>query len=181
MLPERFQLCSPQLLFRLTEHGSSFTEFWKRIDNAERTILIIKTSTGHIFGVYCSGSWTNRRKSPKRYFGTGETFLFKVDEEMDALHFYPWTRSSPNDMFLAAGRNYLLIGGNGLAITINDELRYASRTDSVPQDQLVPDAKHRASISNLWPSVSRDLAMMDEDLADYEDHEDFHLSDEELY
>ena len=50
--------------------------------------------------------------------------MFKVDEEIDALHFYPWTRSSPNDMFLAAGRNYLLIGGNGLAITINDELQY---------------------------------------------------------
>ncbi|CAD5234306.1 unnamed protein product [Bursaphelenchus xylophilus] len=133
--PSRYQLETPLLLFRLSEHGASFTQLWAQIDEAEQSLLIIRTTTGEIFGAYCSACWAERRdvreRARTRYFGTGESFVFKQPKDQLFPTIYPWVgrnHEQPDQcpqMFMTAGDKFLIIGsGGGDAIAIRDELTH---------------------------------------------------------
>ena len=55
-----------------------------------------------IFGAYCSTSWGERNLKDDKglrqaYFGTGETFLFKMgDEDGEEAVKYPWVNLNPS-------------------------------------------------------------------------------------
>uniref|UniRef100_A0A915A603 RING-type domain-containing protein n=1 Tax=Parascaris univalens TaxID=6257 RepID=A0A915A603_PARUN len=132
-LPNRFQLETPRILFRLSDDGSSFTQLWAKIDEAEQTLIVIKSSNGEVFGAYCSASWAERHdaheRARSRYFGTGESFVWKVDVESGQLRVYTWVGNRGDcadncpQMFMAADDKSLVIGsGGGDAIAIRDEL-----------------------------------------------------------
>lgn len=52
-----FQRAEYQLLWRATEHGFSTGSFHARVDNHQKTIVVIKATTGAIFGGYTSLQW----------------------------------------------------------------------------------------------------------------------------
>lgn len=85
-----------------------------------------------VFGAYCSASWAERNyKDDKgmrqRYFGTGETFLFKLGSDKDATKAerYQWvnlTKENPEEgltkaeahareLFMSAQTDMIAIGG----------------------------------------------------------------------
>ncbi|KAI1723682.1 TLD domain-containing protein [Ditylenchus destructor] len=132
-LPSRFQLETPQLLFRLSEHGASFVQLWTQIDDADQTLFVIRTTSGEVFGAYCSSCWVERRdvreRSKTRYFGTGESFVWSLHPELQLPVIYGWSGQHSDhpdtcpQMFMTAGDRYLIIGsGGGDAIAIRDEL-----------------------------------------------------------
>ncbi|KHJ98889.1 hypothetical protein OESDEN_01128 [Oesophagostomum dentatum] len=134
-LPPRLQLATPQLLFRLSTDGASFTHLWSKIDQAEQTLLLIKTTTGEKFGAYCSSSWAERNdrreRSKSKYFGTGESFVWVLEEELELPIIYGWVGNNNEhpdacpQMFMAAGDKSLVIGsGDGDAIRISEELTH---------------------------------------------------------
>jgi len=45
------------LLYRASKHGMSAAEFHKRCDHSSPTIIIVKSSSGYIFGGYTECSW----------------------------------------------------------------------------------------------------------------------------
>uniref|UniRef100_A0A7E4VEM7 TBC1 domain family member 24 n=1 Tax=Panagrellus redivivus TaxID=6233 RepID=A0A7E4VEM7_PANRE len=150
-LPTRFQLETPSLLFRLSENGVSFTQLWNLIDQAEQSILIIKSTKNEVFGAYCSASWSERRdfheRTRSKYFGTGESFVWYADRSIGLPRIFHWAGTSsdhPDDcpqMFMTANDRLLIVGsGGGDAISIRDELTsglsYACNTFSSPA--LVP-------------------------------------------
>jgi len=147
-LPERCRLETPTLLFRLSQDGASFVQLWTRIDAAERSLLLIRATTGAIFGAYVSSSWSERNdqseRSRSKYFGTGESFVWKISD--GKLMVYRWVDNSMHEdsliqipqMFMAAGNKFLIIGsGGGDAIYICDELSrgrtYPSETFNSPE------------------------------------------------
>ncbi|CEF62674.1 MIP14691p [Strongyloides ratti] len=132
-IPERLQLETPILIFTLSEQGISFVNFWNKIDEAEQSLIIIKTMKGDIFGGYASSSWSERKDLKERqrskFFGTGESFVFKVDENSKLPIIYDWVGNhwdqsdDPPQMFMAAGDRFLILGsGNNTSIEIRDEL-----------------------------------------------------------
>uniref|UniRef100_A0A0K0FWU5 MIP14691p (inferred by orthology to a D. melanogaster protein) n=1 Tax=Strongyloides venezuelensis TaxID=75913 RepID=A0A0K0FWU5_STRVS len=132
-IPERLQLETPILIFTLSEQGISFVNFWNKIDEAEQTLFIIRTMKGDIFGGYASSSWAERKDIKERqrskFFGTGESFVFKVDESSKLPIIYDWVGNhwdqsdDPPQMFMAAGDRFLILGsGSNSAIEIRDEL-----------------------------------------------------------
>ncbi|CAD6185300.1 unnamed protein product [Caenorhabditis auriculariae] len=134
-LPERLQLVTPRLLFRLSEDGASFTHFWEKVQLAEQTLLIIKSTKGDIFGSFCSSGWKERHERGERcktrFFGTGESYVFTMNFDIQMPDIYYWAgkgRDSPSkypQYFMAATDKLLLIGsGGGDAIRIADELTH---------------------------------------------------------
>ncbi|CAJ0568829.1 unnamed protein product, partial [Mesorhabditis spiculigera] len=113
-LPPRLQLSTPQLLFRLSKDGASFTQLWNKVDEADQSIIIIRSVMGEVFGAYCSASWSERNDRHERmrtkYFGTGESFVFRVDKNdiADLPIIYNWVGTSGEQpdqacqMFMAA-------------------------------------------------------------------------------
>ncbi|KAJ1362562.1 hypothetical protein KIN20_022162 [Parelaphostrongylus tenuis] len=134
-LPPRLQLETPKLLFRLSIDGASFTHLWSKIDCAEQSLLLIRTTRGEKFGAYCSSSWAERNdrreRSKSKYFGTGESFIWVLDRELGLPIIYGWVGNNNENadaspqMFMAAGDKLLVIGsGDGDAIRISEELTH---------------------------------------------------------
>ncbi|KAE9419371.1 hypothetical protein Angca_002435, partial [Angiostrongylus cantonensis] len=134
-LPPRLQLETPKLLFRLSNDGASFTHLWSKIDCAEQSLILIRTTKGEKFGAYCSSSWAERNdrreRSKSKYFGTGESFIWVLDRELGLPVIYGWVGNNNENadaspqMFMAAGDRLLVIGsGDGDAIRISEELTH---------------------------------------------------------
>ncbi|CAJ0581524.1 unnamed protein product, partial [Mesorhabditis spiculigera] len=130
-LPPRFQFSTPQLAYRLTSDGTSLKRFWSKIDDAQQSILIIRSTAGDVFGAYCSASWATRKEGLQghsKYFGTGETFVFRIDDkDLSGMPIvYNWTgyyRAGAPELFMTATDDLLIVGsGDGDAIRISSEL-----------------------------------------------------------
>uniref|UniRef100_A0A0N5ABQ3 TLDc domain-containing protein n=1 Tax=Syphacia muris TaxID=451379 RepID=A0A0N5ABQ3_9BILA len=129
--PGRLQFDTPQLLFRTSSGGISFTNFWAKIEHAEQTLIIILTSKKDVFGAFCSAPWSERkyRHSKSRYFGTGESFVWRLDRNTNTPVVYQWVGQNsehpdqcPQYFMTADDRSLIIGGGNGDAISIRDEL-----------------------------------------------------------
>nr|CAD2204564.1 unnamed protein product [Meloidogyne enterolobii] len=156
-LPQRFQLETPKLLFRLSEHGTSFVQLWTRIEQADQSLLIIKSTTREVFGAYVSSSWAERNdvheRAKAKYFGTGESFVWRLDDELKLPIIYTWSDQLCDNYFMAAHDKFLIIGsGGGDAIAIRDELvegsSRASRTYQSPE--LVSGGQFQIDELEVW-------------------------------
>ncbi|VDM12100.1 unnamed protein product, partial [Wuchereria bancrofti] len=125
-LPEKYQLKTPMLIYHLCDDGTSFYRLWTKIDEAESTLLIIKTDKSEVLGAFCDEPWGNRIKTRERgngkYFGGGLSFVWNLDDN-NQVNKYDW-KESQAECFMAAPYSreptVLMIGGN--AIYIVDEL-----------------------------------------------------------
>merc|ERR1711910_219632 len=100
-LPERIISVKPTLAYSSNEHGVSLTTFFTRVDKYEPSIIVIRNSNLEVFGAFCSTTWGQRnQKDDKglrmRYFGTGETFLFKF-QRGSMLTKYEWVKKDLSD------------------------------------------------------------------------------------
>ncbi|CAJ0917869.1 unnamed protein product, partial [Mesorhabditis belari] len=135
-LPSRYQFTTPQLLYRLTDDGISFSRFWARVEDAEQSIMVIRTIDGEIFGAYCSSSWIERKDSNERkkrkYFGTGESYVFRLENTNSSglPLIYNWAghaiKNAPEFFMTATDKSLIVGSGNGDAIRIVDELTMGS-------------------------------------------------------
>lgn len=90
-----------------------------RIDNAEQTLLIIRSTQQEIFGAYCSSCWSERRdvreRAKTRYFGTGESLVWRLHPELQLPVIYPWAGQNSEhpdtcpQMFMTAGDRFLIV------------------------------------------------------------------------
>ncbi|GMR31599.1 hypothetical protein PMAYCL1PPCAC_01794 [Pristionchus mayeri] len=153
--PSRLQLMTPELLFKLSQDGASFTHLWSKVDEADQTLLIIRSARGEVFGAYCSSSWAERNdrreRTKSKYFGTGESFVFKITgrDDCQKVEIFGWVGNNNNEpgdhvpqMFMTAGDRLIVIGsGDGDAIRISEELTQgiSSRCSTFNSPPLVDD------------------------------------------
>jgi len=160
-LPDRISSVKPTLAYSSNEHGVSLTTFFNRVDKYEPTIIAVRTTDKEVFGAYCSTSWGQRnQKDDKgmrmRYFGTGETFLFKFKEGSTACIKYEWVKKDDSisdddenqkkdrakELFMSADNTMVTIGGGGgTAIYLDENLRFGQteRCETFENDPLCSD------------------------------------------
>jgi len=156
-LPDRIISVKPTLAYSSNEHGVSLTTFFNRVDKYEPSIIVIRNSQMEVFGAYCSTSWSQRNQKDdkglrQRYFGTGETFLFKFDKG-SMLTKYEWVNKDQSDdedneeikkdrakeLFMSADNTMITIGGgSGTAIYLDENLRFGQteKCDTFDNDPL---------------------------------------------
>lgn len=135
-MPERLQLVTPTLAYQLSQDGTSFYNFWNKVDKLDQTIIIIKSTSGAIFGAYCSSTWSERHDRKERtrskYWGTGESYVFRMNKEMELPEIYAWVGNNPDvsssecpQYFMSATDKSFVIGSGGCdAIRIDEELTH---------------------------------------------------------
>uniref|UniRef100_A0A8R1DX74 Rab-GAP TBC domain-containing protein n=1 Tax=Caenorhabditis japonica TaxID=281687 RepID=A0A8R1DX74_CAEJA len=135
-MPDRLQLVTPQLAYRLSQDGTSFHNFWNKIDQLDQSIIIIKDTKGFIFGAYCSSTWAERHDRKERtrskYWGTGESYVFRMNKDLELPEIYQWVGSAPDatpetspQYFMAATEKSIVIGSGGNdAIRVDEELTH---------------------------------------------------------
>jgi hypothetical protein len=125
-LPPRFGLCDWALLYSTEQHGCSLRTCYSRLDGSCGTLLVCLDGEGHIFGSFVTEEWTDVHRDGKRYFGNGETFLFKMHP---TFRRYNWTRR--NDHFVLAAPDCLAFGGGGhFGLYFDGSFEYGSSQES---------------------------------------------------
>ncbi|XP_023326393.1 TBC1 domain family member 24 isoform X2 [Eurytemora carolleeae] len=137
LIPERITMITPKLVYSSNDHGTSLQTFFNKTEKYEPTILVIKSYEGDVFGAYCSTTWACRNEKDDRgmrqtYFGTGETFLFKLDG--DKVLKYPWVgenkeiegRGNRAEQLYMSGDTTMITvgGGDGTGLYLDENLEF---------------------------------------------------------
>ncbi|XP_012556178.1 TBC1 domain family member 24 isoform X1 [Hydra vulgaris] len=87
-LPLRLQVKKPYLLFTTNNDGYNLKTLYLKCEKAEQTLMIFGTTTGEVLGAYLSSSLKNRHNGNQNlsFFGTVETFIFKLNPESVCYH-----------------------------------------------------------------------------------------------
>jgi len=122
-LPAKIKLFKPRRLFCASKDGFNLNTIMVKAKKEEYTLIVLKTSTGKIFGAYVSCLWEKLDK----YSGTGEMFIFSLSP----FKKYAWTKKNPFFFMIDAKTNSLMIGGGeGTAIYLDVELNHGSSRTS---------------------------------------------------
>ena len=103
-LPRMLQIENISLLYSMLNDGSDLTSFYRKTSGSQYSILIVETTKGGIFGGFTSVPW----KITTKYYGTGECFLFKVDNDGKVIN-YSWTLQ--NEFFMYSTSDQIAMGG----------------------------------------------------------------------
>ena len=87
-----------RLLFSTVHHGQSFTTMMRDITDKGPTVIVIKDTSGHVFGGFASQSWN---PSPK-FSGTSRCFLFSCQPN---IAIYQATGCNENYMYFNHGQD----------------------------------------------------------------------------
>ncbi|XP_020610901.1 TLD domain-containing protein 1-like [Orbicella faveolata] len=85
-----------RLLFSTQIHGESFSAFIHQITNQGPVVIVVRDTSGHVFGGFASMSWTIK----SHFVGDSYCFLFSVKPNMGVYH--P-TGYNENFMYLNMG------------------------------------------------------------------------------
>lgn len=104
-LPPAMALRDWRLRYSTEHHGCSLRTAFHRLAGAGPTVLLVLDAAGHTFGAYASEAW----QPAQRYYGTGESFLFRASPGSFAA--YHWT--GKNSHFQLASVDSIAMGGGG--------------------------------------------------------------------
>ena len=103
-LPGGIKLSKWSLLFSPGRDGYSHLTFFRKLEEHEQTILIIKDSRGYIFGAFLTEEWHNTAN----FYGDGFSFVFTF-RDGDDLELYPATGETDN--YIQSDEDGIIIGG----------------------------------------------------------------------
>lgn len=105
-LAERLQFRPWNLLYSVLRDGSHFTSFYSKVRGYKHSVLIVETESGEKFGGFASCEW----RSLNAFFGCGECFIFKFNDEKQFQHF-GWSGS--NNFYMFSSATQIAMGGGG--------------------------------------------------------------------
>jgi hypothetical protein len=122
-LPMRLRESEPTLLYSTLMHGISQNTFYQKALKHPFTILVILDRSGHVFGGFATEPWKCFPSRSRKYYGTGECFLFSMKPK---LQIYPWSRI--NDYFMYSDEKCIGFGGGGagFGLWLDSDFLYGS-------------------------------------------------------
>lgn len=93
-----------EVVYGISKDGDSLRTFYSNTKKYNPTIILIKDTKGNIFGGFISEKW----HCSKRFYGTGESFLFSFKEK-GKVSAYKWTGA--NELIVYSDDNKLVMGG----------------------------------------------------------------------
>lgn len=157
--PARYHDCDLQRLYCTDVDGISMLTLLKKVADRAPVFILIRDTRRHTFGCYGSAAW---RDSCTRSYGTGESFVFKLDG--DTANVFKWTRA--NTFFQLSSHEHLAIGGGGhFALWIDGELARGT-TAHCPTYDNPPLTTSRVERAN--GKKGDDVSSGDGDMVDFE-------------
>uniref|UniRef100_A0A6U0TZV2 Oxidation resistance protein 1 n=1 Tax=Pinguiococcus pyrenoidosus TaxID=172671 RepID=A0A6U0TZV2_9STRA len=122
-LPALVRMHNWKLLYSMRSHGASFSTLARRVKMYENTLLVVHTTNGEVFGGFATRPWEFKvEEKDAQYYGSGQSFLFRVNEELqdqedgivqfwERVSVFPW--SGRNSYFQLSSKNSLAFGAGG--------------------------------------------------------------------
>lgn len=117
------------LLYSTLRDGISMQTLLRKSKGKAPTVLLVRDMKKHVFGAFCSEPW----RISSRYYGTGETFVFRVEPNPAVWHWW-WKKSNEvqNDFFMWGSHDAIAVGGaGGYAIWLDRELSQGISRSSI--------------------------------------------------
>lgn len=116
-LPITLQMRHWKLIYDTRADGTTLVSFYDKTNDQGPTILVVKTDENEVFGGFASESW----KKSSKYYGTGETFLFRCNP----FKVFLWSKK--NNYFLFSRDDSIAFGGGGrFGLWLDEEFSYGS-------------------------------------------------------
>jgi len=96
-----------KLLYSIDQHGLSINTLYSNIKNAGPCVMAIKTENDEIFGAFTSEPFDP--SISKRYYGSGLSFIWKLNEQGN-IDFYQ-AKTSNNQYYMLADKHFIAMGG----------------------------------------------------------------------
>jgi len=107
-IPRRYRdYSSWELIYSLSDHGSSFLTLYDRIADKGPLLLVIKDTQDQIFGAYIP----NSVKVSTRFYGSGECFLWSKGDEKNHRPFKVYEWAGLNEFNVLTSREIIAFGG----------------------------------------------------------------------
>ncbi|CAG9311981.1 unnamed protein product [Blepharisma stoltei] len=101
-----FQIRNWHLSYSFTVHGTSYEVFFRLLEGAGPSVVVIEDSDHHIFGGFASHQW----KPSKVFYGTGDCFLFTFHTSRRIQCFFP---TLENDYYMNSDSDGISMGSGG--------------------------------------------------------------------
>ena len=142
-LPPSLNFCKWKRLYNLTRDGDSFETFLRLVAGHERTVMVVKTTRGQLFGGYADTRWEARhvRQHAFEFYGSAQACLFRFPNSHhgkakgkekhrsreDKTIIYKWSGANRYIQLCDAAKRTVAFGGGGnegeFGLCIEDDFR----------------------------------------------------------
>jgi len=125
VLPETITYCRWRRLYGLGRDGDSFDGCLRIIGSVKRTLMVVRTTKGDIFGGYADAPWHSRgSSSTAKFYGTASSCLYSFSStrtpmssssspELSPINVYRWTGKNRYIQVCDVSNKMLAFGGGG--------------------------------------------------------------------
>lgn len=123
VLPETIVYCRWKRLYSLSRDGDSFDGCLRIIGTSKRTLMVVKTTRGDIFGGYAGAPWHSRKDyATAKFYGSASSCLFSFSSPLSAsssssspspIDVYRWTGKNRYIQVCDVSSKMLAFGGGG--------------------------------------------------------------------
>jgi hypothetical protein len=120
-LPQSLNFCKWKRLYSLARDGDSFEQFLRLVQGHDRTVLVVRTTHGRLFGGYADTRWEAKhsRRSASEFYGSAQACLFRFDRSgasdanEDNISVYRWSGINRYIQLCDNTKRALAFGGGG--------------------------------------------------------------------
>ena len=123
-LPQSLNYCKWKRLYSLARDGDSFEQFLRLVKGHDRTVLVVRTTHGRLFGGYADTRWEAKhsRRSANDFYGSAQACLFRFDlsgasdattEDNISVSVYRWSGINRYIQLCDSTKRALAFGGGG--------------------------------------------------------------------
>jgi hypothetical protein len=106
VLPETIAYCRWRRLYGLGRDGDSFDGCLRIIGAEKRTLMVVRTTKGDIFGGYADAPWHSRHdSSTAKFYGSASSCLYSFSSTLTPLSKSAAPRDSPIHVYRWTGKN----------------------------------------------------------------------------
>ena len=126
VLPPSVRYCRWRRLYSLARDGDSFEAFLRHVAGWKRTLLVLSTSRGDVFGAYADSAWENQGHSlGATFYGSAQASLWRIQSKNDnnkggsnsspgsRVIVYKWTGANRYIQLCDPQAKLLALGGGG--------------------------------------------------------------------
>jgi hypothetical protein len=114
VLPKTIAFCQWRRLYGLGRDGDSFAACLQHINSVQRTLMVVRTTRGAVFGGYADSPWQKSEMANARFYGSAQASLFSVaPTNPDKVHVYKWTGKNRYIQLCDVAHKMLAFGGGG--------------------------------------------------------------------
>jgi hypothetical protein len=127
VLPETIAYCRWRRLYGLGRDGDSFDGCLRIIGTVKRTLMVVRTTKGDVFGGYADAPWHSRgASSTAKFYGSASSCLFSFSSirgqsgfstssspESSSINVYQWTGKNRYIQVCDVSNKMLAFGGGG--------------------------------------------------------------------